>query len=533
MTKEEIGAEVAKIRWFHRIDLGQGIITPGVGDSPAELACLGMPADLSGKTVLDIGAWNGFYSFEAERRGARRVLATDSFVWSHPHYGQEGFNLARRVLGSKVEDKHLDVMDLSPEKIGTFDVVLFLGVLYHMRHPLLALERAASVTAEDGMLILETHVDMLHLNRPALAFYPDSELGCDPSNWFGPNPAAVVGMLKAVGFEQVQIAAPPPESSSSSGYRVFSGQFKGNPEAVAGNRMIFHAWKKFDPGREQQHDMAAVREDTDCSVTTVEGFKMHLDPADILISGPIMETKNWEPHVTAVFKRELAAKSGGVFLDVGANMGWFALTAAAQPQCAKVIALEPNHGNVQLLYRSMLANHFDKITVYPFAAGDKPTVLRLSSSAGPTGTGFVSPAGEHHDAAVVFVQSMRLDDLLKDERRIDILKMDIDGYEPAVVKGMQRLIARHLPVIFTEFFPKGIRQLTGMEPEAYLEMLGRLGYKYAVIGQQDGKETTCEDAQAVMTCWRNQCEAVGGDHAHLDLVARPTKSWFRRLITLR
>lgn len=101
MTKEEIGAEVAKIRWFHRIDLGQGIITPGVGDSPAELACLGMPADLSGKTVLDIGAWNGFYSFEAERRGARRVLATDSFVWSHPHYGQEGFNLARGSWAAK------------------------------------------------------------------------------------------------------------------------------------------------------------------------------------------------------------------------------------------------------------------------------------------------------------------------------------------------------------------------------------------------------------------------------------------------
>jgi len=175
-------------------------------------------------TVLDIGAWNGFFSFEAERRGAKRVLATDSFIWSGamPGLGKEGFSLARRALGSNVEDLYIDVMDLSPEKIGTFDVVLFLGVLYHMRHPLLALERAASVTAEGGMLILETHVDMLHEKRPAMAFYPGGELGNDPTNWFGPNPAAVEGMLKAVGFEKVQMV---------------------NPEVLAGSRTVFHAWK--------------------------------------------------------------------------------------------------------------------------------------------------------------------------------------------------------------------------------------------------------------------------------------------------
>ena len=139
-----------------------------------------------------------------------------------PGLEKEGFSLARRALGSNVEDLHIDVMDLPPEKIGTFNVVLFLGVLYHMRPPLLALKRAASVTAEGGMLILETHVDMLHENRPAMAFYPGGELGNAPTNWFGPNPAAVEGMLKAIGFEKVQMV---------------------HTEVLAGSRMVFHAWK--------------------------------------------------------------------------------------------------------------------------------------------------------------------------------------------------------------------------------------------------------------------------------------------------
>jgi tRNA (mo5U34)-methyltransferase len=107
-----------------------------------------MPADLSGKAVLDIGAWDGFFSFEAERRGASRVLATDSFCWDGGGWGSKaGFELARHALKSHVEDKWIVVEDLSPETVGVFDVVFFLDVLYHMRHTLLVLERVASVTS--------------------------------------------------------------------------------------------------------------------------------------------------------------------------------------------------------------------------------------------------------------------------------------------------------------------------------------------------------------------------------------------------
>src|SRR4029434_6959042 len=91
---------------------------------------------------------------------------------------------------------------LSPGRVGTFAVVLFLGGLYPLLHPLLGLECVASVTRD--LLILETVVDMVGTRRPAAAFYPGRELNRDPTNWWGPNVPAVHGMLHSVGFQQVK-----------------------------------------------------------------------------------------------------------------------------------------------------------------------------------------------------------------------------------------------------------------------------------------------------------------------------------------
>jgi tRNA (mo5U34)-methyltransferase len=194
---------VDELNWFHQIDLGHGIVTPGADPSAERLAALQLPP-LAGKTVLDIGAWDGYFSFAAERLGAARVLATDSYVWGGASWGSmAGFELARVALDSRVEDRYIDVMDLSPDEVGMFDVVLFLGVLYHLRHPLLALERVAAVVGE--LLVVETHVDLTFLRRPAAAFYPGGELAGDETNWWGPNANAVVAMLRAVGFTSIEI----------------------------------------------------------------------------------------------------------------------------------------------------------------------------------------------------------------------------------------------------------------------------------------------------------------------------------------
>jgi len=218
---DKVRAEIADVNWYHRIDLGDGIVTPGVDDTPSRFDVLDMPADLSGNSVLDIGAWDGFFSFEAERRGANRVLATDSYCWSGEGWGtKEGFDTVRRTLGSNVDDLEIDVMDLSPDAVGTFDLVLFIGVLYHMRHMLLALERVASVTGDQ--LILDTHTAMTEDERPVMLFYPENELNNDYTNWWGANPPAVEAMLRDVGFRKTE---------------------RKHPEFIPTGRLIVHAWK--------------------------------------------------------------------------------------------------------------------------------------------------------------------------------------------------------------------------------------------------------------------------------------------------
>ena len=241
-----LAAEVARLEWHHTMDLG-GVVTPGHEVNTKErLADLHLPVSLRGKTVLDIGAWDGFFSFEAERRGAERVVAMDHDCWSAQEGfpSKAGFELARRALGSKVEDAHLDVMDLAPGRLGTFDVVFFFGVLYHLRHPLLALERVASVC--DDLLILETHVQRLPTRRSAMVFYPRDELDWDPTNWWGPNEQLVCAMLRDVGFRDVAAvhSRPPGVSILRFGKRLRDAVRRRYPTPVTyatSDRLVVHA----------------------------------------------------------------------------------------------------------------------------------------------------------------------------------------------------------------------------------------------------------------------------------------------------
>lgn len=200
--------KLSEIHWFHSIDLGDGLhtVSPELTRKlrRREEACLD-GLDLRGKSVLDVGAWDGFYSFAAKRRGAARVLATDHYCWSGPGWGtKDGFDYARDRLKLEVEDLEIDLMDLSPERLdGSFDVVLFMGILYHLRHPLLGLERVASVCRD--ILVLETVIDARWSRRPMMVFYPGRERNDDPTNWWAPNVPCAVAMLKSVGFRQIDV----------------------------------------------------------------------------------------------------------------------------------------------------------------------------------------------------------------------------------------------------------------------------------------------------------------------------------------
>jgi tRNA (mo5U34)-methyltransferase len=223
-TKFELAALAQRVReipWFHSIDLGNGIVTPGKKPPDIhriEYAAIFDPVDVSGRSVIDIGAWNGAYSFEAKRRGAGRILATDSLAWQSHTRGREGFDLAQSVLGIDIEAGEIDLHSLTPERVGTFDIVLLLGVFYHLENPIAALQRIAALAGE--VLIVETHTDALETRRPAMIMYPGGELDGDHSNWWGPNPALMVALLKQCGFAKVDAAW------TNIGYRA-----------------VYHAWR--------------------------------------------------------------------------------------------------------------------------------------------------------------------------------------------------------------------------------------------------------------------------------------------------
>jgi tRNA (mo5U34)-methyltransferase len=239
---DDLRAAAESITWFHRMDLGSGVQTQGIYDPTRTLPRLRLPERLDGKRVLDVGAWDGFYSFEMERRGAD-VLATDSFSWSGEGWGtKEGFLLARDALGSKVRDLDIDPTELTVESVGgPYDIVLFLGVLYHLPDPMQVLERLRGVTR--GVLVLETEVGMLLTRRAAVEFYPKTELNKDPTNWWAPNVAAMTGMLRAAGFSDIAVAwkRPFPSRAAKWAYHLIRPPRLSLTRALTTDRFVFHA----------------------------------------------------------------------------------------------------------------------------------------------------------------------------------------------------------------------------------------------------------------------------------------------------
>ena len=253
LTTEQLEEAIASVPfWFHSIELAPGIVTPGHTPADAlaeELRLVDLP-DARGKTVLDIGAWDGYFSFAAERAGASRVVALDHFVWSldiqpqgvpsvtapgawQPEKlpGKRGFDTARIALGSNVEDVVADFMTADLDELGTFDVVLYLGVLYHMRDPLGALTRLAQVTREFAIIETQAIVVPGYENFALCEFYPSDELNSDETNWWAPNAKALEGLCRAAGFARIEWKLEPTRS-----YRVVG-------RGVHGCRVIVHAHK--------------------------------------------------------------------------------------------------------------------------------------------------------------------------------------------------------------------------------------------------------------------------------------------------
>ena len=217
LTSSEIRERVEALGpWFHNIELGGIATAPNhyLGNYPQmkwRKFADAIPADLTGKSVLDIGCNAGFYSIQMKRRGAARVLGID---FDEAYLAQARF--AAEVEQADIEFRQLSVYDLGALE-EQFDIVLFMGVLYHLRHPLLALDLIREHVCRDimvfqsmqrGSAVVETLADNYPFTDAELFNRPDfpklhfieHRYADDPTNWWVPNAACVEAMLRSSGF---------------------------------------------------------------------------------------------------------------------------------------------------------------------------------------------------------------------------------------------------------------------------------------------------------------------------------------------
>lgn len=210
--------------WYHTIELADGLVTPGYFDLRPIVERMPWP-DVRGKRCLDVGTYDGYLAFELERRGAAEVVALDipnheDWDWppdvraqgkkelaklAGPEKGA-GFRAARDALGSSVEKVDMSAYDLTPERVGTFDVVLCGSLMLHLRDPLRALEGIRSVC--DGLFMSSEEVDLplsvAHPRRPLARLNGSGA----QLQWWVPNVAGHRRMVFAAGFEVLRQTAP-------------------------------------------------------------------------------------------------------------------------------------------------------------------------------------------------------------------------------------------------------------------------------------------------------------------------------------
>jgi tRNA (mo5U34)-methyltransferase len=214
--EDQLRAEVEATHWYHTMELAPGVVTPGWFDLRPIVERMPWP-QVEGARCLDVGTYDGFLAFELERRGAAEVVCTDisdHTAWDWPAalraHGPErlaalagpekgrGFEVARRALRSSVEKVEINVYDLSPREVGSFDVVVCGSLMLHLREPLRALEAIRSVC--DGLFLSAEQVSLDLSAR--IGRRPVAQLDgvSDLCQWWVPNTAGHRRMVEAAGF---------------------------------------------------------------------------------------------------------------------------------------------------------------------------------------------------------------------------------------------------------------------------------------------------------------------------------------------
>ena len=239
-------------------------------------------------------------------------------------------------------------------------------------------------------------------------------------------------------------------------------------------------------------------------------FSIYVQEADVQVSEHVKRDA-YEPNVTAVFLDRL--RPGMHVLDIGANIGWYTmLSASLVGRAGSVTAIEPNPDSAKLLEASRRANSFDNVTVLQVAAGREPGLLVLHGSYGDAMT-LAAPEDAAALTSATTVPSFKVDDLIPREKKIDLVKIDVQGAEYNAVLGASELIKRWHPTIVSEFSPSMMPGISGVDGREYLRFLLGFGYKVAVIEHDGTLSERGTDVETVMNAYTTS----GVDHIDIIL----------------
>jgi FkbM family methyltransferase len=267
-------------------------------------------------------------------------------------------------------------------------------------------------------------------------------------------------------------------------------------------------------------DEYRLRQAEEATPTPVDlgGYQVCIQKLDTDFGQVIFHTHQYEEHVRQAARENL--RVGDVVVDVGANIGVMTFLAAMTVgPSGRVVAVEPNPDNLQLLYRGIVLNAFTNVEVLPHAASNRRTVFSLTGGTSNTHLiGARAPQEGGH-----FVQSIVLDEALGHLPRLDFVKMDIEGHEPQALDGFSRLVERFRPVLLIEFNPRCLVNLQQQSPVAFLKQIFSFYPRVRVTSAFEDNQVF-DSAESVIGYWEQRNREITADKRlpdgmlHFDLV---------------
>lgn len=331
---------------------------------------------------------------------------------------------------------------------------------------------------------------------------PDRPATPPPARSVSPGPGTARG-IKASKLSALLLDAPSRFSDSMVDEQI--AKYAGGLQAVARQGVITDRsqLRRLLGGTERLefHCPVTVRfEPGDVQLIDTERFRIAVDRADPAVGGVIATSRDWEPHTSAVLRDHL--RPGMSVLDVGANIGWFSLLAASLVgPTGRVIAVEPWSENCRLLLISRAENGYDNVELWPFALDRRRGWANFTNYVG-SNAGYISDSPEAIAAgAGTIVPTFALDDVLPEDHRLDLIKIDVEGAEHRVLDGAHRTLAKWRPIVISEFSLEMSRRVCGGEPADYIAWFLDRGWQLHVVDRQTGKLVPFLQVSELLDWW--------------------------------